>query len=43
MFILMCYYWLSGLEFPVLCSTSLDFHVPLLRHESTYEFYDNAI
>jgi len=33
---------LSSLEFFVLCSKSLDFHVPLLRHESTYKIYHNG-
>jgi len=36
------HYWLSSLEFFVLCSKSLDFHVLLLRHESTYKIYGNG-
>ncbi len=36
------HYWLSSLDFLVLCSKSLDFHVPLLRHESTYKIYGNG-
>lgn len=41
-FQILYYYWLSSLEFLVLCSKSLYFHVPLLRHESTYKIYDNG-
>ncbi|HFK1429606.1 TPA: hypothetical protein ACXORD_005778, partial [Bacillus luti] len=39
-FFLLHYCWLSSLEFLVLSTKSLDFHVPLLRQESTYKVYD---